>query len=157
MDLLLSILDMYESTSTETTGERNQENCPSEKRLDNSFHGECFCSVFMRNKEKQDRTTTTALFVYSTLIYITCTSSLARRRCLDRFSMLPIPCNGNSLAVSHWKLWIVLMVGYRSSRLSQNKPFSGPTLPDRLYCPLQRNFTVSACPVAYAPLDILPV
>ena len=40
--------------------------------------------------------------------------------------MLPIPCNGTSLAVSHWKLRIVLMVGYRSSRLNLNKPFSGP-------------------------------
>ena len=44
----------------------------------------------------------------------------------SRFSMLPIPHNGTSLAVSHWKLRIVLMVEYRSSRLNQNKPFSGP-------------------------------
>ena len=44
----------------------------------------------------------------------------------SRFSMLPIPCNGTCLAVSQWKLRMVLMVGYRSSRLNQNKPFSGP-------------------------------
>ena len=40
--------------------------------------------------------------------------------------MLLIPRNGTSLAVSHWKLRMVLMVDYRSSRLEQNKPFSGP-------------------------------
>ena len=40
--------------------------------------------------------------------------------------MLPIPRNGTSLAVSHWKLRIVLMAEYRSSRLNQTKPFSGP-------------------------------
>ena len=43
-----------------------------------------------------------------------------------RFSMLPIPCNGTSLAVSQFKLRMVLKVGYRSSRLNQNMPFSGP-------------------------------
>ena len=32
----------------------------------------------------------------------------------------------NLFAVSHWKLRMVLMVGYRSSSLNQNKPFSGP-------------------------------
>ena len=42
------------------------------------------------------------------------------------FSMLLIPCNGTSLAVSQWNLRMVLMVGYRSSRLNQNKPFFGP-------------------------------
>ena len=45
---------------------------------------------------------------------------------VSRFSMLLIPRNGTSLAVSHWKLRMVLMVEYRSSRLEQNKPFSGP-------------------------------
>ena len=40
--------------------------------------------------------------------------------------MLLIPRYGTSLAVSHWKLRMVLMVEYRSSRLDQNKPFSGP-------------------------------
>ena len=45
---------------------------------------------------------------------------------VSRFSMLHIPRNGTSLAVSHWKLRMVLMVEYRSSRLDQNKPFSGP-------------------------------
>ena len=45
---------------------------------------------------------------------------------VSRFSMLLIPRNGTSLAVSHWKLRMVLMVEYRSSGLNQNKPFSGP-------------------------------
>ena len=40
--------------------------------------------------------------------------------------MLLIPCNGTSLAVSQWNLRMVLMAGYRSSRLNQNKPFFGP-------------------------------
>ena len=40
--------------------------------------------------------------------------------------MLIIPRNGTSLAVSHWILRMVLMVEYQSSRLDQNKPFSGP-------------------------------
>ena len=40
------------------------------------------------------------------------------------FSPSHSPCNGTSLAVSHWKLRMVLMVEYRSSRLNQNKPFS---------------------------------
>ena len=40
--------------------------------------------------------------------------------------MLLVPRYGTSLAVSHWKLRMVLMVEYRSSRLDQNKPFSGP-------------------------------
>ena len=40
--------------------------------------------------------------------------------------MLLIPCNGTSLAVSKWNLIMVLMVGYRSSRLNQNKPFFVP-------------------------------
>ena len=45
---------------------------------------------------------------------------------VSRFSMLPIARNGTSLAFSHWKLRIILMVEYRSSRLNQSKPFSGP-------------------------------
>ena len=45
---------------------------------------------------------------------------------VSRFSMLLIPRNGTSVVVSHWKLRMVLMVEYRSSRLDQNKPFSGP-------------------------------
>ena len=44
---------------------------------------------------------------------------------VSRFSMRPIPYNGTCLSVSQWKLRMVLMVGYRSSRLNQNKPFSG--------------------------------
>ena len=110
---------------------------------------------------------------------------------VSRFRILLIPRYGTSLAVSHWKLRMVLMVEYRSSRLDQNKPFSGPV--STLLSPLQRilqfqlvrsltrrwtyywsknkpfsgpvstllsssaDFTVSACPVAYAPLDLLLV
>ena len=60
------------------------------------------------------------------LLYIYNLHRLSCQEKVSRFSMLPIPCKGTSLAVSHWKLRVVLMVGYRSSRLSQNKPFSGP-------------------------------
>ena len=42
---------------------------------------------------------------------------------VSRFSMLLIPRYRTSLAVSHWKLRMVLMVEYRYSRLDQNKPF----------------------------------
>lgn len=45
---------------------------------------------------------------------------------VSRFSMLPISCNRTSLAVSHWKLRMVLVVEYRSTHLNKNKPFSGP-------------------------------
>ena len=69
---------------------------------------------------------------------------------VSRFSMLPIARNGTSLAVSHWKLRIILMVEYRSSRLNQNKRFSGPV---STLLSSSADFTVSACPVAYAPLD----
>ena len=72
--------------------------------------------------------------------------------CVSRFSMLIIPRNGTSLAVSHWILRMVLMVEYRSSRLDQNKPFSGPV---STLLSSSADFTVSACPVAYAPLDLL--
>ena len=44
------------------------------------------------------------------------------------------------------------MVEYRSSRLDQNKPFSGPV---STLLSSSADFTVSACPVAYAPLDLL--
>ena len=64
--------------------------------------------------------------------------------------MLLIPRDGTSLAVSHWKLRMVLMVEYRSSRLDQNEPFSGPV---STLLSSSADFTVSACPVAYAPLD----
>ena len=59
-------------------------------------------------------------------IYIYNLHRLSCQEKVSRFSMLPIPCNGTSLAVSHWKLRMVLIDGYRSSRLNQNKPFSGP-------------------------------
>ena len=59
-------------------------------------------------------------------IYIYNFHGLPCQEKVSRFSMPPIPCNGTSLAVSHWKLRMVLVVGYRSSRLNQNKPFSGP-------------------------------
>ena len=62
------------------------------------------------------------------LLYIYNLHSLSCQEKLSRFSMLPIPCNGTSLAVSHWKLRMVHIDGYRSSRLNQNKPFSGPVL-----------------------------
>ena len=62
-------------------------------------------------------------FIY---IYIYNLHRLSCEEKVSRFSMLPIPCNGTSLAVSQWKLRMVLMVGYWSSRLNQNKPFSGP-------------------------------
>ena len=71
---------------------------------------------------------------------------------VSRFSRLLIPRNGTSLAVSHWKLRMVLMVEYRSSRLNQNKPFSGPV---STLLSSSADFIVSACPVAYAPLDLL--
>ena len=50
------------------------------------------------------------------------------------------------------------MVGYRSSRLNQNKPFTGPVstlLSSSSSSSSSSSFTVSACPVAYAPLDLL--
>ena len=63
-------------------------------------------------------------------------------------------CNGTSLAVSHWagnKGWY-LWLGTDPAVSTKTSYF-----PERfrLYCLLQRNFTVSACPVAYAPLDLL--
>ena len=63
----------------------------------------------------------TAIYIY---IYIYL-HGLSCQEKVSRFSMLFIPRNGTSLAVSHWKLRMVLMVEYRSSRLNQNKPFSG--------------------------------
>ena len=44
---------------------------------------------------------------------------------VSRLRIRPIPYNGTCLSVSQWKLRMVLMVGYRSSCLNQNKPFSG--------------------------------
>ena len=66
-----------------------------------------------------------AIFL-QTHIYICNLHGLSCQEKLSRFSMLFIPHNGTSLAVSHWKLRMVLMVEYRSSRLNQNKPFSEP-------------------------------
>ena len=60
------------------------------------------------------------------LLYIYNLHRLSCQEKVSRFSMLLIPCSGTSLAVSHWKLRMVLIDGYRSSRLNQNKPFSGP-------------------------------
>ena len=45
---------------------------------------------------------------------------------MSRFSILPISPKETSLVVSHWKLRMVLVVEYWSTRLNQNKPFSGP-------------------------------
>ena len=45
---------------------------------------------------------------------------------MSRVSILPISPKGTALVVSHWKLKMVLVVEYRSTRLNQNKPFSGP-------------------------------
>ena len=65
------------------------------------------------------------IYIY---IYIYNSHGLPCQEKVSRFSALPIPCNLTSLAVSHWKLRMlqVLIVGYRSSCLNQNKPFSGP-------------------------------
>ena len=43
---------------------------------------------------------------------------------MSRLSILPISPKGTSLVVSHWKLRMVLVVEYWSTRLNQNKPFS---------------------------------
>ena len=59
-------------------------------------------------------------------IYIYNLHGLSCQEKVSSFSMLPIPCNRTSLAVSQWKLRMVLMVGHQSSRLNQNKPFSRP-------------------------------
>ena len=85
-------------------------------------------------------------------IYIYNLHGLSCQEKVSRFSMLLIPRYGTSLAVSHWKLRMVLMVEYRSSRLDQNKPFSGPV---STLLSSSADSTVSACPVAYAPLDLL--
>ena len=45
---------------------------------------------------------------------------------MSRFSILPISPKETSLVVSHWKLRMVLVVEYWSTRLNQHKPFSGP-------------------------------
>ena len=60
------------------------------------------------------------IYVY---IYIYNLHGLSCQEKVSRFSMLLIPRYGTSLAVSHWKLRMVLMVEYRYSRLDQNKPF----------------------------------
>ena len=65
-------------------------------------------------------------FFHVSFKYIYNLHRLSCQEKVSRFSMLPIPCNGTSLAVSHWKLRMVLIDGYRSTRLNQNKPFSGP-------------------------------
>ena len=85
-------------------------------------------------------------------IYIYNLHGLSCQEKVSRFSMLLIPRYGTSLAVSHWKLRMVLMIEYRSSRLDQNKPFSGPV---STLLSSSADFTVSACPVAYALLDLL--
>ena len=66
------------------------------------------------------------IIMYMLCIYIYNLHGLSCQEKVSRFSMLLIPRYGTSLAVSHWKLRMVLMVEYRSSRLDQNKPFSGP-------------------------------
>ena len=75
-----------------------------------------FCSHVFPNPDR---------YIY---IYIYNSHGLPCQEKVSRFSALPIPCNLTSLAVSHWKLRMlqVLIVGYRSSCLNQNKPFSGP-------------------------------
>ena len=45
---------------------------------------------------------------------------------MSRFSILPISPKETSLVVSHWKLRMVLVVEYWSTRLNQHKPISGP-------------------------------
>ena len=67
-----------------------------------------------------------SFFMFLLYIYIYNLHRLSCQEKVSRFSMLTIPCNGTSLAVSHWKLRMVLIDGYRSSRLNQHKPFSGP-------------------------------
>ena len=44
---------------------------------------------------------------------------------MSMFSILPNSPKETSLVVSHWKLRMVLVVEYWSTRLNQNKPFSG--------------------------------
>ena len=44
---------------------------------------------------------------------------------MSRLSILPTSPKETSLVVSHWKLRMVLVVEYWSTRLNQNKPFSG--------------------------------
>ena len=91
----------------------------------------------------------TVIYIYISIYNL---HGLSCQEKVSRFSMLLIPRYGTSLAVSHWKLRMVLMVEYRSSRLDQNKPFSGPV---STLLSSSADFTVSACPVAYAPLDLL--
>ena len=67
-------------------------------------------------------------FFHVSFIYIYNLHRLSCQEKVSRFSMLLIPCNGTSLAVSHWKMRMVFIDGYRSSRLNQNKQFSGPVL-----------------------------
>ena len=81
-------------------------------------------------------------------IYIYHLHGLSCQEKVSSFSMLFIPRYGTSLAVSHWKLRMVLMVEYRSSRLDQNKLFSAPV---STLLSSSADFTVSA----YAPLDLL--
>ena len=79
--------------------------------------------------------------IYISLYMKTFLHGLSCQEKVSRFSMLLIPRNGTSLAVSHWKLRMVLMVEYRSSRLDQNKPFSGPV---STLLSSSADFTVSA-------------
>ena len=81
------------------------------------------------------------IIMYMLRIYIYNLHGLSCQEKVSRFSMLLIPRYGTSLAVSHWKLRVVLMVGYRSSRLDQNKPFSGPV---STLLSSSADFTVSA-------------
>ena len=78
--------------------------------------------------------------------------SLARRGGLDpaRFST---PLNGTSLAVSHWKLRMDFY-GWVSVQPSQPKQAILRTGFD-FNVFFSGIFTVSACPVAYAPLDLM--
>ena len=81
------------------------------------------------------------IIMYMLRIYIYNLHGLSCQEKVSRFSMLVIPRYGTSLAVSHWKLRMVLMVEYRSSRLDQNKPFSGPV---STLLSSSADFTVSA-------------
>ena len=79
--------------------------------------------------------------IYISLYMKTFLHGLSSQEKVSRFSMLLIPRYGTSLAVSHWKLRMVLMVEYRSSRLDQNKPFSVPV---STLLSSSADFTVSA-------------
>ena len=119
----------------------NWNKVPDEKKLYIDLHISLYENLFENG----------CIYIYI-YIYIYNLHGLSCQEKVSRFSMLLIPRYGTSLAVSHWKLRMVLMVEYRSSRLDQNKPFSGPV---STLLSSSADFTVSACPVAFAPLDLL--